>query len=433
MKWKFSPLPADQVETEVTQRDHFNNDEVNLSETIVREAIQNSLDAAIECEGSQVKVSFQFIKGKRKLDPSFIKDIFTEQLIHAKAANIDISDVNFELPDALIIEDFGTQGLTGSTSEKDDDHFSDFWRRHGKSHKSGAKRGRWGLGKLVYSTSSRLGVFFGLTKREGDPETYLMGQTVLNTRKVGTELYPPHSFFSDYAHESNHLKRIPVPIKEESIKSAFIKNFHLERTIESGLSIIIPFPDKSFDKDKMIGVAIANYFYPILTGQLKLIFDEIVVSKINIRSLALTYAKDMFPQIDLLFDFIEEVYESQDIDLFKLNENWGSSSILNEACFNNEDLLLAREKYNNGETIGFSLPVSVRRKDSPPETSFFKVFIKKPFGLNKGLDIYVRGGLTLPAESKFKDRKALGAMIAEDNPICDLLGTQKMPPIPNGQ
>ena len=47
MKWFFSPLPGDQVETEITQRDQFNNDDVDISETIVRETIQNSFDAAI--------------------------------------------------------------------------------------------------------------------------------------------------------------------------------------------------------------------------------------------------------------------------------------------------------------------------------------------------------------------------------------------------
>lgn len=422
MKWKFSPLPADQVETEVTQRDHFNNDEVNLSETIVREAVQNSLDAAIEDENSKVKVSFQFIKGKKQLDTSFIKELFSEQLNHARAANIDLDDIAFEEPEVLIIEDFGTHGLTGSTFQKDDDNFSDFWRRHGKSHKSGTKRGRWGLGKLVYSTSSRLGVFFGLTKRSDDPNTYLMGQTVLNTRTVEDKLYPPHSFFADYAHKDDHLKRIPIPVQDEKIKSTFVKNFKLARANLSGLSIIIPFPDKSFNRDQMIGVAIANYFYPILTGQLELSFDDIEITKENIRSLALKYAENMFPQIDLLFDFIEEVYASQEDELIQLTENWMKGSVVGEKSFNNEDLNLAREKYNNGETVGISLPVSVRRKDSEPETSSFKVFIKKPFGLDKGLDIYVRGGLTLPAESKFKDRKALGAMIAENNAICDLLG-----------
>jgi len=60
MKWFFSPQIPSQVETEVTQRDRFSNDEVQLSETIVRESIQNSLDAA-DNEHSQVSVVFRWV------------------------------------------------------------------------------------------------------------------------------------------------------------------------------------------------------------------------------------------------------------------------------------------------------------------------------------------------------------------------------------
>jgi hypothetical protein len=54
--------------------------------------------------------------------------------------------------------------------------------------------------------------------------------------------------------------------------------------------------------------------------------------------------------------------------------------------------------------------------------SSFSVYIKRPAELIKGIDLYVRGGLTLPAESKFRDRRALGAMIAEHEAVCSFLG-----------
>ena len=43
--WRFRTLGADEVETEPTQRDQFNNDEVGLADALVRESIQNSTDA----------------------------------------------------------------------------------------------------------------------------------------------------------------------------------------------------------------------------------------------------------------------------------------------------------------------------------------------------------------------------------------------------
>ena len=117
MKWFFSPQLPGQVETEVTQRDQFSNDEVQLSETIVRESIQNSLDAA-DNDQAGVKVAFRWLNGVNSLEKDFMNSILDEQLVHAREAGLDIDAIDFDNPSALVIEDFGTCGLTGSVNEK---------------------------------------------------------------------------------------------------------------------------------------------------------------------------------------------------------------------------------------------------------------------------------------------------------------------------
>ena len=119
MAWHFSPQPADQVETEITQRDQFNNDDVGLAESLVREVVQNSLDAGID-GSSEVKVTFNWVNKDDGLDPEFLKDILEDQIEHAEAAGLDSDSLDFANPEALIIEDYGTSGLIGSTTEKDD-------------------------------------------------------------------------------------------------------------------------------------------------------------------------------------------------------------------------------------------------------------------------------------------------------------------------
>lgn len=421
MYWHFAPQPADMVETEITQRDQFDNDEVNLSETIVREAVQNSLDAS-ESDGSKVKVSFKLVDIKGSPNKEFFKKLFTEQVRHAEAAGINPSKFDFRKPKALVIEDYGTKGLTGSTSEKDEDNFSDFWRRHGKSHKTGKSRGRWGLGKLVYSTSSNVGVFFGLTYRQGDSKPKIMGQTVLNLRKVDEIQYPPHSFFAELLHENDPYKQITIPIESDSFISKFNATFNIQRSSETGLSIAIPFPKQSFSMENMIGVAIENYFYPIITGQLELTFDDITVDSTNIRELAKAHANEKLNQIDELFDFIEGCYHFKTENLTSLKDTWLDNSILDEGDFEEENLLSLRELFSSGELIGIRLPLTVKPKTEPNKKTYFHAFIKKPLDLHKGLDLYVRGGLTVPGESKFRERKAYGAMIAEDEVVCQLLG-----------
>ncbi|WP_339670978.1 hypothetical protein [Dasania marina] len=421
MKWHFSPLLADQVESEITQRDQFNNDEVDISETIVREAVQNSLDAAVD-DPSRVTVSFRWVNKTEGLDPKFFRSVFEGQIEHARAAEIDLDLLDFDNPEALIIEDYGTSGLTGSVSEKDDNHFSDFWRCHGKSHKTGKSRGRWGLGKLVYSTTSGIGAFFGLTVRAGSKERHLMGQTVLNLRCVNDTRFPPHAFFSDLEHEDDIYRKIPVPIKSEELVEQFINNFSINRGDKPGLSVVIPFPDKKFNVEKMIGVAIENYFYPLITSQLVLNFNDVQINADNVREHAKQYAADRFSQIDVLFDFIEEIYKEEQGDLLRIKPSWIDDKVLDEDDFDPETLGEIREKFKRGDLLGVTLPVKIKMKCGDSRNSSFSVYIKKPEELKKGLDLYVRGGLTLPGEAKFRERRALGAMIAEEEVVCSFLG-----------
>ncbi len=420
MKWFFSPQIPSQVETEVTQRDQFSNDEVHLSETIVRESIQNSLDAA-DNDKSQVSVIFRWVDKSHGLTSGFMRKIVDGQLVHAHAAGLNIDGISFDEPVALLIEDFGTKGLTGSINSKDNDNFSDFWRRHGKSHKTGKSRGRWGLGKLVYSTTSQLGIFFGATLRNGDPHLHVMGQTVLNLREVDGQQYPPHGFFAD-TEGDDLLTKIPVPLVDEDLVEQFRDQFSLARGDRPGLSVMIPFPNQDFSQAAMVGVAIVNYFYPIITGQLLLQFNDEHIVRNNIRALAHEHTSQNFTDIDVLFDFIEEVRDTRNEDMLELKPSWANDQKLDEDDFEEADLEVIRQRFSNGDLVALHLPVTLKKKDGTSVQTRFSVFIKRPPELRRGLDLYVRGGLTLPGEAKFRERKALGAIIADEEEICSFLG-----------
>lgn len=427
MAWQFIPQLDCYVENGVTQRDQFRNDEVELSDTIVRESIQNSLDATLLGETTHVR--FSFVDGER-LDPAFVQKLFDGQLEHAEAAGRDIQAVDFSEPSALVIEDFGTKGLTGKTNTKDNDNFSDFWRRHGKSHKTGTSRGRWGLGKLVYSSSSMLGVFFGLTVRNDDPDRYLMGQTVLDLHTHNGAEYPAHAYYCDMEGEGAIFQKTPVPLKSAEFVERFVNQFGISRQRESGLSIVIPFPHEGLRPESMIGVAIENYFYPILTGQLVLQFGDVKLTAENIRELAHKHADGKkLRDIDALFDFIEEANRCINAESFvSLKESWVNDTRLDEDDFEEEELETLRASFSNGDLVGVRLPLSIKTKPEMQtvHTQFY-VFVQRPENIEKGVDLYVRGGLTLPAESKFGDRKAFGAMIADDKVISAFLGDAENP------
>jgi hypothetical protein len=181
MHWYFRDISDDPSEKELTQQDQFNNDEVALAEAIVRETIQNSTDAQAG-PNSTVRVRFA-INAINGSDRAFFERIVGGLSPHLRACGLPVPSPSDPLK-ALVVEDFGTTGLTGSIEIKDNGQFSGFWRRFGRSNKQGAKGGRWGLGKLVFPSASALRTVIGLTRRVGDECSWIMGQAVLRNHSI---------------------------------------------------------------------------------------------------------------------------------------------------------------------------------------------------------------------------------------------------------
>lgn len=423
MFWNFNPMRVDQVQMEVTQRDQFRNDVVGLQDTLVRESIQNSSDAIAD-DSNQVRVRFSLITAEDGvIDPQFMKNLFDGQTAHAEAAGLELSDTHISKRSALVIEDFGTKGLTGAVDNVDDENFSDFWRRHGKSHKKGKHGGRHGLGKIVYSLTSQLGSFFGITLREGDAQAYLMGQTVLNIHRFDGRDYNPHSFFSKSL-DMGELGALPIPIIEDQHLAKFRENFALQRTDEPGLSIIIPFPEPNISVDEMIRIAIHNYFIPILRDKLVLEFGKVRLDSSTLRSAAKTYAGTTIGNndTDLLFSFIESANSLPEDQLFQVKKGWHKEKRLKDTAFSEKELETLRKIFLDGKLIGLTLPIPVTSKNGKTTETSFKLYLQHNENIEVGQDFYVRAGITIPGEAKFKERKAFGMLIAEDDPIAGFLG-----------
>ncbi len=420
MYWQFRNVHPDEVETEITQRDQFRNDEVDLSDTLVREAVQNSLDA--QADDQRVEVCFRILEDENAPDAEFLRSLFETQLDHANAAGLSASEVAGGPASVLIIEDFGTTGLSGATDLKDTNHFSDFWRRHGKSHKSGKSGGRWGLGKLVYSYSSEIGAFFGVTVRIGDSTQYLMGQTVLNTHTLNGSEFAPHGFFAKIK-SKDPQKGLQIPLSEEGVVGQMAESFQLERSDKAGLSVVIPYPrHEEIDRKKMIGVGVTNYYFPILTEQLTLRFDDVQVDKSTLREVFSEHAPDKIKDADRLFDFVEAAHSLSEDEYYALDTDWYSDWKLTEEDFDEDILESIRDRFAEHELVAIRLKVSIRQKDGTDSPSFVDLFLRSDPDLQQGHDLYIRGGITIPGETKFRHRKALGALVARHEPIAGFLG-----------
>jgi hypothetical protein len=163
----------------------------NLSEALVREGIQNSLDAAIWTSENvrQVRVRIRFERSASPEARKYLADMFGTAQTHFEhglsVPSLDRlfgSDCGF-----LLFEDFGTKGLMGNVEEcrlerASENAFFSFFRAEGLSSKTLGSLGRWGIGKQVFPTASRLHGMVGLTVRDEVPNRVMMGSAVVRTQ-----------------------------------------------------------------------------------------------------------------------------------------------------------------------------------------------------------------------------------------------------------
>jgi hypothetical protein len=414
-----------EVEQGITQRDQFDNDDFALEETLVREPHQNSLDGKSPRHEGPVITRIRLIEPKDE-DRPYWSALLTPLKPHLAACGRDTEAIDLQQPKILLIEDFGTTGLLGAVDKKDTSNFSDFWRRFGVSHKSGKAGGRWGLGKLVFSSASQIGTFFGLTVRDGDPgNRYLMGQAVLAQHKVGGVDYAPHIFFA----QARAAEKIQLPVSESAAIDEFVSASGITRTTEPGLSIAIACVRQGLTPEKLLPYVLGNYFFPVLRGNLKVEIGDKVVDKASFDTLANEYGNGKVIGSSVV-EFIRSLPDSTSSGpSYRLSDHWLKApgdqvvaSSLSEA-----EVEAARVAYAAGELVGVRAPLTLKRKDGQEEVTHVDAFVRRsdekdPFA------IYVRGSITIPGEAKtFRGRGAFGALIAEHPSVTDFLGDAENP------
>lgn len=418
MELVFRKIGADEVEKEVTQRDQFNSDEVELIEALVREAHQNSLDARAGSEPVATRIRFHVPAEEHR---GFLRGLLSELPPHLQACGIDTSRLDFTSTRFLLIEDFGTQGLRGAWDRKDEQPFSDFWRRVGKSHKRGQQGGRWGLGKLVFSSASNGRAFFGLTVRSDDPEAtpLLLGQAVLATHADSSgAVLDAHGFFCRRREDGFQL-----PVTDRSFIEKFSAAVGFTRGTRPGLSIAIPFP-ADISEQALIGQLVRNYFFPVLMGQLKSEIGGTTIDATSFNSLAQSHGGTHLRD-GRLVDFIGTLRTSIEADKphITLASEWtrGLQNALGE-----ERLAALRDAYAQGELIHVRVPVRLKHRIRGELDSHFDLFLRTTEG--EGYALVVRGAITLPLESReFRSRRAFGALIARHPAVVEFLGDAENP------
>ena len=433
-RWQFRKMSKGEMNIDPIEGEFFSTEALgSLSDALIREAIQNSLDAALP--GEQVKVVITFSSSDQNLPASKIEYYLKGLRSHLEARESGLIErvILTDPMDFLVIEDFGARGLEGEVREDEDkraegkkNDFFYFWRNIGRAVEGATARGRWGLGKTVFQAASRINSFFGLTIRRGNPGKLLMGQSVLKIHWCDGSKHGPYGYYGVFEGD------FALPFEEEQFVEQFSRDFNLRRNGESGLSVIVPFPEKDISPSETMRAVVSQYFFPILSGDLVVtvvvghrehVLDAGSVFKF-VSGSDLPDKDTVVRRLQLAKWCIDLPNESYEI---LIEPEVDQAPKWDEDLFGPEQLNRLRKKLDEGERIALLAPLWVRKEGEDIQHSSFKVILERDDSLERGEDFFIRDGVTIMGISSLRQKSVRVIVSVSDRPLSKLLGDSENP------
>ena len=391
--------------------------------SLIRETIQNSLDAAAS-QPVNVVMRILDVDSRSRV----MRDLLAGLAPHVSAPeNEAYRRPQDGLPCRILtIEDFGTTGLTGDTTRWKDpplnvhqERFWSFWRNVGRGNRGENLRGRWGLGKSVLSMSSGIGCFFGLTIRADDGDGYLMGLGELRVHNVGDTRYDSYGYFGLAAAEN-----LTLPVSDEQFISEFAALFRLGRRDHPGLSIVIPYVDDQIDSMSLIRAVHSEFFLPLLRNELIVTVAASGGERVlDARSVEAAAAEDPGQEtLKLALDFsMDRVVTKIELSVPEAPPEWTATTVPAET---KAQLKRAIELNNS---VQVRMRVHVNRPGQTAELCDFVVLLKST-GQDRVTDpMYVRDGITVPQGGSSGIGGCTCLVVIEGNSLAELLGDSENP------
>lgn len=437
-------MPPSQVNQDPFQGEFFTSSS-DLPKRLVREAVQNSLDAR---RGSEpVRVRFVFSGEEQALDPKRAARYLDGLKRHIRALSERVRGDGHSPTDNqeaaaiakaltlldrpmtyLAIEDFGTTGLSGETSHNPEraegNDFWGFFRSVGISTKSEDAGGSWGLGKWVFPDASIINAYFGLTNRMDEDRILLMGMALLKTHRIGSDKYPPYGYFAA-ASEDDDDTWLPMPVDSDEDREFVdtLLDLNIDRLDGPGLSVVVPFPKAELTPDTISRAVVTQYFLPIVRNDLIVeisrpsdsgarsptVIDSGTIREIARRLRAPATGSDERDDesphsLSCGISLAEWAISRSPDDHLRLPAPISKDSL--PSGLSVDDL---RERYERGERLAFrcEFPRGVRRQGAKSRSAAaFSVYLERADDLEHGHDYFVRGHLRIPDMDHLRSQKS---------------------------
>jgi hypothetical protein len=402
--WKFRRMQPGEMNIDPIEGEFFSTEALgSLADALVREAIQNSLDARAGGERVRVRIAFPqpsaWLDGERRA--RYLEALWP----HLAAEGSGLADLpqRREPLAFVVVEDTGTRGLQGDPAQSEDrepaadaprNDFYFFWRNVGRSRKSAAELGRWGLGKTVFAAASRINTFFALTVRRDDGRRLLMGQAVLRIHRLDGARHYPYGYFGDFEGD------FALPVDDDAAIETFCRDFGIARANEPGLSVVIPYPDPTLEPQALLRSVVRHYFVPILAGDLAVEIvhgDQVeAVDAVSLPGLLARSAWTEGPALQRLVQLARwamALPPQRHLHLPAPDQGAAPRWIADRAL---EDALAPlREPFNRGDPVGVHVPVWVKPTAGEAVCAGFDVYLERDDALSGSDEHFVREGITI--------------------------------------
>jgi hypothetical protein len=433
-RWHFRRFqPGDNLsDPDFTKALFASDSDAAVARSLVREAIQNSLDArASETEVVRVRIAVH--RNESAADPLAAAPFVLGLQPHLDATDAGLADApksNKRIP-FLVLEDFGTRGLCGDSEhwrpvDIGKNAFFLFFRALGRSGKADEARGRWGVGKFVFPMSSAAHAIWGLTVPIDTGEPLLMGRAVLRTHTADGHQWHPDGHWGDRLVEGSNMVS---PSRNPSLLQRFRETFRVSRTSEPGLSVVVPWLTDEIQLDGLREAVLAEYFLPLLRGQLVLEVQDDAQHELIDASTVRAYAKTSTDRV--LRERLAVAVAV--VDATGLALEWPVSLPWDSLTIRREDLPSALRDtlitaLDAGRVISVSLPVTVGTKQPPsPRRGTLVVHLRRAEGMGGLRPLIIRDGITVSQDRTKQTYDHAALLVAERCALATAIGDAETP------
>lgn len=409
--WQFRTLNPNENSGSSISDDNFSIEERTNVEILVRETLQNPLDARASVD-DQVKVSYRIVEvdlTHSRVAKAFFSSAWIE---HAQAGQL----LQKPLPSAarfLLIEDFGTTGLEGAYEDSSVDGSSEnwnaFWFREGEGAKHARANGGAGQGKITLYLASEVRTVVALTHRQSDGKELLFGcsRFLRNYRLDGKkERWAKEARWGSEPDPSKQA----VPIDDKQLIEAVKRELKLRREDAAGTSFIVPLPQDNLTEDGIRTAVINEFFFAISRGRLEVTIGDAVLDQTTIVEAAEALGTDS-RQSASFRDFLRlAATRSRQTALATARAGWNKN--FDESAFDKMELTNLKDTFELGEPVVVDLPLSIKTKKGHVQPSTFRVFLQSDEGLERSEELFIRQDLAIDGEKKLKTVRAAQPVLA---------------------